>query len=151
MDWNDLPFHPRQLRVPSGAPKTTAMPMVYSAQTMHLSCVEINTISKWTKMIFHLTHVTKEYHRWCPKWFSSLWYVLRKLCPYLASRLILSPNRLKQASTRSTIGLPKAISEPMVHLAQIVHISCLEIKTISKRTETTFPWPTSPRCSIECA
>jgi hypothetical protein len=150
MDRNEFPLDPYHVGVPSVAPKMISEAMVRSAQTVHLSCIEINTVFKWTKMIFHLTHVTKEYHRWCPKWFSSLWYVLRKLCPYLASRLILSPNRLKQASTRSTIGLPKAISEPMVHLAQIVHISCLEIKTISKRTETTFPWPTSPRCSIEC-
>jgi hypothetical protein len=33
------------------------MPMVYSVQTMRLSCVEINSISKWTEMGFDLTHV----------------------------------------------------------------------------------------------
>jgi hypothetical protein len=37
-------------------PKMIMMPKVYSAQTIHLSCVEINTISKWTETSFHLTH-----------------------------------------------------------------------------------------------
>jgi hypothetical protein len=41
------------------------------AKTMYLSCVEINTISKWAETSFHLTHVTLEYHRLRPKWFSS--------------------------------------------------------------------------------
>jgi hypothetical protein len=46
-------------------------PMVYLVQTVHLSCVEINTISKRTKTSLHLTQVTKEYHWVCPKWFPS--------------------------------------------------------------------------------
>jgi uncharacterized protein YoxC len=37
-------------------------PMVRSAQTMHLSSVEINTISKETETIFHLIYATLEYH-----------------------------------------------------------------------------------------
>jgi hypothetical protein len=53
--------------------------------------------------------VNSEFHRVCPKWFLSLWYVRRKQCTYLASRLALSPNKLNRASTwasspRSTIG-----------------------------------------------
>jgi hypothetical protein len=34
------------------------MPMVHSAQPLHQSCTEINTISKQTKTRFLLTHVT---------------------------------------------------------------------------------------------
>ena len=41
--------------------------MVHSTQTVHLSCAEINTVSKRNKMSFHLTHVTKEFHRVRPK------------------------------------------------------------------------------------
>jgi hypothetical protein len=67
MDQNELPFHPHDLRVPLDAPKMISMPMVHSAQIMHLSCVKINTISKWTDMTFHLIHVTLDYHRLCPK------------------------------------------------------------------------------------
>jgi hypothetical protein len=57
MDQNELPFDPRHLGVPSRMPKMIFMPIACSAQTMHQSCVEINTISKWTKMSFHLTHI----------------------------------------------------------------------------------------------
>jgi hypothetical protein len=75
---------------------------------MHLSCVKISTISKWTESSFHLSLVTKECHWVRTKWFLSLWYVWRKLCTYLESRLVLSLNRSKRASTwasspRSTI------------------------------------------------
>jgi hypothetical protein len=124
-----------------------------------------------------------------PKWFLSLQYVRHKLCTYLESRLALSPNGLKQASTRassprSTIGcvqnnlwahgtfdancapilhwhkqrlqtdqneIPhdprhlgflfgasQTISKPMVCSAQTVHLSCVNISTISKRTEISF-------------
>jgi hypothetical protein len=33
---------------------------------------------------------------------------------------------------------PKAISIPVVHLAQTVQLSCVKIKTISKRIEMSF-------------
>jgi hypothetical protein len=38
--------------------KMISKPMVYSAQTMHLLCVMINTISKRTETNFHLSLVT---------------------------------------------------------------------------------------------
>jgi hypothetical protein len=78
----------------------------------------------------------------------SLWYIWRKPCTYSGSRLALSPNRLNQGSTsasspRSAIGCiqtyqnkipydphhlgvppgaPKIVSEPMVRLAQTMHL-----------------------------
>jgi hypothetical protein len=55
---NKLPFHPRDLGVPSGASKMISMCMVHSVQTMRLSCLEINSISKWTEMSLNLTLVT---------------------------------------------------------------------------------------------
>jgi hypothetical protein len=40
------------------------------------------------------------------------------------------------------LGVPsdasKMISEPMVHLAQTMHLSCTKTNTISKQTETRF-------------
>jgi hypothetical protein len=45
-------------------------------------------------------------------------------------------------------GVSKTISEPMVHLAQIVQVSCTETNTISKRIETRFYMTHSPRSSI---
>jgi hypothetical protein len=81
----------------------------YLAQTVHLSCTDTNTISKWIETRFQMTNVTEKIHRVHPKWFMSLWYVRRKLCSYIASRLALCLNRPKRASTwstlpRSTIG-----------------------------------------------
>jgi hypothetical protein len=40
-----------------GCAKAILEPMVHLAQTVHLSCVEMNTFSKWTEMSFHLTRV----------------------------------------------------------------------------------------------
>ena len=43
------------------------IPEVYSAQTVHLSCAETKTISKWTKTSFHSTYITQEYDSDVPK------------------------------------------------------------------------------------
>jgi hypothetical protein len=109
MNWVKHPLELRYLGVLSCASKMISEPIVCLAQTMHLSCADTNTISKWTKTRFHVTHVTLEFHRVCPKWFLRLWYVRHKPCTYLASRLALSLNGLNRASTwalspRSTIG-----------------------------------------------
>jgi hypothetical protein len=76
---------------------------------LHLSCTNTNTISKWTKTRFHMTHATLEFHWVRPKWFLRLCYVRYKPCTYLASRLAISLNGLDRASTWasspwSTIG-----------------------------------------------
>jgi hypothetical protein len=83
--------------------------MVCSVQTMYVSCVKISTISKQTEMSFCLSLITSEYHWLHLKWFLTLWYVQHKPITYLASRLALSPNGPKRASTwasssRNSIG-----------------------------------------------
>ena len=88
---NELPLEPRHLVVPSGASKTISEPMVRLAQTVHLSCTDTNNVSKEKEVRIHMTHVTYEFHWLRPKGFPSLWYVRRKPCSYLASRLTLSP------------------------------------------------------------
>jgi hypothetical protein len=82
--------------------------MVRLMQTVLLSCIDTNTVSKRTETRFAMTHVTLEFYRVRPKWFSSIWYIQHKACTYHASRLALSPNGPKQAFTwvsspRSTI------------------------------------------------
>jgi hypothetical protein len=52
-------------------PKEILEPIEHLAQTMHLSCLEINNISKQTKMIFHFICATLEYHLVCPKDFGA--------------------------------------------------------------------------------
>jgi hypothetical protein len=135
IDRIELPLEPPNLGVPSGASKTICEPMVCLAQTVHLSCTNANTITKRTEMRFHMTHVTLEFYRVCPKRFLIMWYVQHKLCTYLASRLALSPNGPKWASIWAS---SKMVSKPMFHLAQTVHLSSTNTNTFSKRIEMRF-------------
>ena len=48
------------------------------------------------------------------------------------------------------LGAHKMISEPMVRLAQTVHLSCTDTNTVSKQTKTRFHMTPSPRTSIVC-
>jgi hypothetical protein len=138
-----LPPEPRHLGVPSSASKTISMPMVCSVQTVHLSCTNINAVSKRTKMRFHTTHVTYEFHRVCPQQFISIWYLQCKPCNYLVPRLALSSNRPNRAPPDPRhlgvpLGASNTISEPMVRLKQTMHQSCIKSSTISKRTKLSF-------------
>jgi hypothetical protein len=58
MDQNELSLDARHLGVPSGVSKMISKPVVHSAQTVHLSCAEIEAISKLIETRFHLTYVT---------------------------------------------------------------------------------------------
>jgi hypothetical protein len=58
MDRNEFPLDPRNLGLPSGVPKIISMLVVHSAQSVHLSCTEIKTISKRIETSFYLTYVT---------------------------------------------------------------------------------------------
>jgi hypothetical protein len=153
MDRNELPPDPRHLGVPLGVHKMISMPVVHSAQIVHLSCVEINTISKQTKTSFHLTHVTSEYHRMRPKWFLILWYVW-------AQTVLLSCVEINTISRQSEIIFHKIYAiwcaqKRFQSLWYIWHKQCtyLAVRLIhspnrSKRAST---WSTTPRNTIGCA
>jgi hypothetical protein len=98
-----IPHDPRHLAVPSCASKMISEPLVCSTQTVHLSCVKIDTIYKQTEMRFHLSLITYEYHRLRPKWFLRLWYAQRKPCSYHAATLTVSPNTPEWDSTWPTL------------------------------------------------
>jgi hypothetical protein len=183
MDQNKLLVAPRHQGVPLGVSTMISKPMARLAQTVHLSCIDTNIVSKWTETRFHRTQGTEEFHRVRLKHFSSPWYFHRKPCTYVASRLALSPNgpkwdSIRPTAPRSTIvcirndfrahgtfsanhapilhqdehyvqtdwnelpiepchlgvpsGVSKAISEPMVYLAQSMPLSCTDTNTISK-------------------
>jgi hypothetical protein len=143
MDRNKLLLMTHHLGVPSVLSKTILEPMVCLAQTVHLPCTNTNTVSKHTKTRFDMTDVTLEFHRVRPKWFLTLLYVQRKPCTHLVSRLALCPNRPRWASTwalspSSTIGSVQNDYQPMVRLAQTVHLTCTEANAISKQTKTRF-------------
>jgi hypothetical protein len=127
-------------------------PMVRLAQTMTLSCTDTNTVSKWSKMRFHNTHVTLEFNWVCLKWFLRLWYVRRKSCTYLTSRLVLSLNGPKQASTWallpwSTVGC----FQNNFYVDGMFGTNHAPIVTLSPNgLKRDSMWPTSPTSSIGC-
>jgi hypothetical protein len=168
MDQNELSLEPPHLGVPSGASKAIFKPMVHLAQTVHQSCLKISTISKRTVMSIHwiwknlpaILH-RHEHHLQMDrckiphdpwqlgvpsggfKMISKPDGTLAQTVHYLASRLALSPNKPKTASTwasspRSTIGVSKMICEPMVCLSQTMHLSYTDTNTVSKRDDARF-------------
>ena len=66
-DRNEIPHDPRHLGFLSGLSKMIFEPNVCSTQTVHLSCTNTNTVSKYYETRFHMTHVTKEFHWVRPK------------------------------------------------------------------------------------
>jgi hypothetical protein len=58
MDQNEILHDPHHLGVQSDLSKMIFEPKGRLAQTVHLSCTDINTVSKRTEMKFHMTHVT---------------------------------------------------------------------------------------------
>jgi hypothetical protein len=113
--------------------------MEHLVETVHQSCVEINTISKWTER-------------------ASIWPTLpRRSAGYtqnnihahgafvvnrasISPGLTPSPCKLKRPSTWPyhlgvPSGAPKMIFKPIASSAQIVRISCVEISTISEETK----------------
>jgi hypothetical protein len=143
MEQNELPLDPRHIGVPSGASKKIFQPMLHSAQTMHLSCAEINTVSNGPK--------------WASIWLTShrstiggiqndfLAYgtfgtnrapILRWDYHYLQTdwnERLLDPHHL-----RVRWGVPKTVCKPIACLAQTVHLSCVKIHTISKWIQMSF-------------
>jgi hypothetical protein len=141
MEWTEIPHDPSHLEVPSGASKTISGPMVCLAQTAYLSCIDTNIESKWNDVRFQMTHVTYEFHRVHRVWFLSLWYIWRKLCTYLVSRLALSSKGPKQASIWALSSYHQVVQNDFWTYGTSsanLHLSCVKISTIFERTETSF-------------
>jgi hypothetical protein len=71
-----MSFHltPHHLGVPSSVPKMIFEPIARLAQIAHLSCVDINTISKKTKLSFYVTLSPRRSIRWGKKDFMPVVY-----------------------------------------------------------------------------
>jgi hypothetical protein len=69
----ELPFDPHHLGGPSSAAKKISVSVVHSAQTVHLSDAEINTVSMYTEASLHLTHVTLEFLGCAQNDFQAYW------------------------------------------------------------------------------
>jgi hypothetical protein len=124
-------------------------------QTVHQSCTNANNVSKQIETRFHMTHVTKQFHRVPPILFPSLRYIRHKSCTNLAPRVALSPNERNRASNcalspRSLSSASKTIYVPMyvrckpcTYLALALTLSPNKLKRDSTR-------PASLTSSIEC-
>jgi hypothetical protein len=120
MNWVKHPLDLHHPGVLSGASKTICEPTVCLAQTMRLSCTDTNTVSKWTKTRFHVTHVILEFHRVHPKQFLRLWYIWHKPCTYLWIDWIELPIEPRHLGVPS--GASKIIFEHVERSSQTMHL-----------------------------
>jgi hypothetical protein len=142
MDRNDLPLNTRHLGVPSRVPKMISMTIVHSAQTVHLSSVNINTFqTDWNEVSLDPRYLGVP--SCVPKIIFMPWYIQIKLHTNIALRLTyLQTDRNEVPLDPRHVGVPsgpsKIIFKPMVHSAQTIHLFCADTNTISKRTEASF-------------
>jgi hypothetical protein len=128
--------------------------LVCSAQNVHLSCVKISTISKWTQTSFHLSLVTYEYH-WCIQndfWaFGTLAQIVHLSCTYTNT---ISKWTEMRFHIPTHLGVPsgafKTISslwyvrcKPCTYCASRLALSPNGPKRVST-------WALSPRSTIGC-
>jgi hypothetical protein len=122
-----------------GASKTIFEPMVRSTQTMHLSCIKISTISKWTKRSFQLSLIT---YQGVSSGSSKMISEPKVRLVQIVHLSCIQTDRNGIPHDPSHVGVPsgvsKMISEPMIRSAKIMQLSCVKINTISKRTKKSF-------------
>jgi hypothetical protein len=153
-EWTKLSLEPRLRWVPSGVSKTIFERMIHLLQTMHLSCTDTNTIYKQKEERFHMTHVTMVFQRVHPKWFLSLYYVWRKPCTYIASRIAQCPNGPSfhlslVTSEYHWVHTKRFLSRWYVWCKLYIYLALtLTLSLNGKKWDST--WSTSPRSSIRC-
>jgi hypothetical protein len=123
-------------------------------QAVYLSCIDTNSVYKWIEKIFHKTNLTEEIHQVHLKQFLSLWYIRRKPCTYLASKLALYLNRPKRASTwtlspRSTIGCVHNDFRAYDRCKPCTYLA-LRLELYPNRSKWASTWASSPRSVIGC-
>jgi hypothetical protein len=129
--------------------------MVHSAQTVHLYCTNTNNVSKCTEMKFHMTHSPRSFIGCIQHDFRVDGTFDTNRTPFLHQDyhyLQTDSNKhpLKPCHLGVSSGASKTISEPMLRLAQTVHLYCTDTNTVSKWTETRFHMSHPSRTSIGC-
>jgi hypothetical protein len=143
MDRNELPLDPRLLRVPLGASKIISMPMVHSAQTVHLSCDEINTLqTDWNDLPLDLRHLGAPFG--VPKSdfraYGTFGANHEPILPRDEYDLQIDRNKLPldQHHLEAPLSVPEKISKPMVLSAQTAHLSCARL-TLTQMSRNELP------------
>jgi hypothetical protein len=155
MDSNKLPIEPRHLGLSWGTSKTISEPMVLSAQTVHLYCINTNIVSKRIETRFHMTHSTRCSIGFVQHDFRADGTFDTNCAPFLrqdyhylqtySNKFPLETHHLGVSS-----GASKTNSEHVVCSAQTLLLYCTDSNTVSKRTETRLHKTHSPRSSIGC-
>jgi hypothetical protein len=143
MDWTELPLEPHHLGVPSCVSKTISVHVVHSAQTMHLSCVKISTISNelneastWA-LSPRSTIRCVQNDFWADGMFSTNRApIFNRHQNYLQMDQSKIPHDPRHFGVPS--GASKMISEAVVRSAQIVHLPCVKISAIFEWSESSI-------------
>jgi hypothetical protein len=114
--------------------------VIRSAQTVHLSCTDTNTVSKWIEMRIHMTHSPRSSFRWIQNDFLACDTFGTIHAPILRHDYhYIQTDRNEISNDPRHLGVPsggsKMICKPMVHLVQNMHLSCVKV-TICKRTDS---------------
>jgi hypothetical protein len=130
-------------------------PMVRLAQTVHIYCIDTNTVSKQIETRFHMTHSPRSSIGCVQQDFQADGTFYTNHAPFLCQYyhyLQMDLNKLPLESHHLGVssGASKTISEPMVRSAQTVYLYCTDTNTVSKRIETRFHLTHSSRTSIGC-
>jgi hypothetical protein len=130
-------------------------PLVHSAQTMHLSCIKISTISNklnqtstWASSP-RSTIGCVQNDFWAYSIFSTNRApILNRHQHYLQ----MDQNDIPQDPCHLLVlsGASKMISEPVLRSAQTMCLSCVKISTISNELNQAWTWASSPRSIIGC-
>jgi hypothetical protein len=130
-------------------------PMVCSAQTVHIYCIDTNTVSKQIETRFHMTHSPRSSIGCVQHDFRADGTFDTNRAPFshqdyqylqiYSNKLPLDPHHLGVSSDAS-----KMIFESMVHSAKTVHLYCTDTNTVSKWTKTRFHMTHSSWTSIGC-
>jgi hypothetical protein len=138
MDRNEIPHDPRRLAVPSRASQTISKPMVHSAQTVHLSCVRLALSPNRPKRASTSAMTPSSTNRCVQNGFRGVGRL--PILHQHKHHVQMDRNRIPHDTYHLVVpsGASKMIPEPMVRSAEIVHLSCVKISTISKQTKTSF-------------
>jgi hypothetical protein len=131
-------------------------PMLCLVQTVHLSCTDTNTFTKWIKTRFHITHVTFEFHRVRPKQFSEA-VVLSAQTVRLTCVKISTISKWTESSIHWCLfayEYDQVRAKRFRSLRNVWHKPCtyvaptLTLSPIGPKRDST--WPTSSISSIRC-
>jgi hypothetical protein len=143
MNWIELPIEPRHLGVPSGASKMISEPVVSSAQTVQICCIKFSSISNELNQASTRASSSRssigcvQNDFWADGMFSTNHArILHRHQHYLQ----MDQNEISHDPCHLGVpsGVFKIIFEVVVRSAQTVHLSCVKITTIFKRTESSF-------------